>query len=306
MNINFATMATIKQINKQLETAQKRISDYKRKVEMYKNRTIKACESVNISIDLIVESEREYRGHKLRDYKLPVDVNIIGFEKAFRITDNYESMKNNERYLSREIMLVESLKEQLSKMESDARNYQDATTGLSNALEHSMTDFKKLWFDKMKEWYKAHYSFINSKLQSAKANYERANKCRKYFERTRNWSWRKTSKIMRLLDNVCKHSCEIINDPAANMDFDSYMKAMKQKTSESWNNGIRILTNKCFKFGLNEKAIQVKQPEMTSKGFSAIISDGTQRIIDVRVIWAAEYSTLVIPHIRYIATQRNK
>lgn len=300
-------MATIKQINKQIETAQKRVSDYQRKVEMYKNRTIKACESVNISIDLIIESEREYQGHKFREYNLPVDVcNRIGFESVFRITNNYESMKNNEHYLSREIMLVESLKEQLSKMESDAKNYQDATTGLSDALEHSMTDFKKLWFDKMKGWYKEHYNFINSKLQSAKNNYERANKCRKYFERTRDWSWRKTSKILRWLDNVCKYLCEIISDPAANMDFDSYMKAMEQKTSESWNNGIRILTNKCFKFGLNEKAIQVKHPEMTSKGFSAIISDGTQRIIDVRVIWAAEYSTLVIPHIRYIATQRNK
>ena len=74
----------------------------------------------------------------------------------------------------------------------------------------------------------------------------------------------------------------------------------------SWNNGITILTNKCYKFGSDENKIRVDAPQMTSKGFSAFITDGKSRIVDVRVIWAAEYSVLVTPHIRYIATQRTK
>jgi hypothetical protein len=84
------------------------------------------------------------------------------------------------------------------------------------------------------------------------------------------------------------------------------MAKMKQETIRSWNAGINLLTDKCHKFGLDEQAINVQQPSMTSKGFSAIITDGKQRYIDVRVIWAAEYSVLVTPHIRYIATQKSK
>ena len=95
-------------------------------------------------------------------------------------------------------------------------------------------------------------------------------------------------------------------DDAANMDHDAYMAKMGQETIKSWNNGIILLTDKCHKFGLNEQAIKVSDADMTPKGFEAVITDETSRVVYVRVIWAAEYSVLVTPHIRYIATQRTK
>lgn len=55
-----------------------------------------------------------------------------------------------------------------------------------------------------------------------------------------------------------------------------------------------------------EQAIRVDNPTMTEKGFAAHITDGTTRVVHVRVIWAAEYSVLVTPHTRYIATQRTR
>lgn len=300
-------MATVKQLNKQIETATKRIADFERKVEMYRTRTNKACAAVNVSIDIIEAKEVVGYGRKWIDYVLPASVaSAIGFEASFRITQNFDSMKENERHLESEKRRLATLTEQRDKMISDATNYEQATAGLSDALEQAMIDFRAVWFAKMREWYKNHYEHINKVLPNARRRNERANNCHRYFSRTRGWKWCRTSKTMRFLENVCKATGETIMDDAARMDFDSYMDAKEKETIESWNNGIKVLTNKCHKFGLNESAIRVNHPTMTGKGFSAIITDGSQRVIDVRVIWAAEYSVLVTPHIRYIATQRTK
>lgn len=300
-------MATIKQLNKQIETSNKRIDDFKRKIEMYRTRTIKACDAVNVSIDIIEASERDYYGYKIIDYNLPKPVeNKLGFDLSYRITSNYKSMKENERKFKCEKRTLDSLIEQRNKMESDAKDYAKATAWLQEALEQAMVDFRVVWFAKMSEWYKNHYQHINNKLADARFRNGRAKDCSHYFTLTRGWSWCKTSRIMRYLESVCKSTGEIIMDDAARMDFDSYMEAMEQYTTKSWDNGIAILTDKCHKFGLNEMAIRVDYPEMTAKGFSAIITDGTNRIVDVRVIWAAEFSSYVVPHVRYIATQRTK
>lgn len=300
-------MATIKQLNKQIESSTKRIDDFKRKIEMYRTRTIKACDAVNVSINIIEAVEQDYHGHKLIDYRLPKSVaNELGFESSYRITSNYESMKENERKLDHEKRTLVSLTEQRNKMERDANDYVKATAGLQEALEQAMVDFRAVWFTKMHEWYKNHHQHINNILPNARRRNERAGDCRRYFTRKRDWHWCQTSRIMRYLNGVCKVTGEIVTDDAARMDFNSYMDAMEQETIKSWNNGIAILTDKCHKFGLDESKIRVDAPQMTSKGFSAFITDGKSRIIDVRVIWAAEYSVLVTPHIRYIATQRTK
>lgn len=300
-------MATIKQLNKQIETANKRIADYQRKVEMYHARTIKACDAVNVSIDDIETKEAGFHGRKWTEYRLPESIaSAIGFDASYRITSNYESMKENERHLANENRHVASLIEQRDKMVSDANDYAKATAGLQEALEQAMVDFRAVWFAKMREWHKNHHQHINNILPDARRRNGRANDCHRYFTRTRGWRWCQTSRIMRYLNGVCKSTGEIIMDDAARMDFDSYMDAMEQETIKSWNNGIALLTDKCHKFGLNKTAIRVNYPEMTAKGFSAIITDGTTRIVDVRVIWAAEFSYYVAPHIRYIATQRTK
>lgn len=300
-------MATIKQLNKQIESSTKRIGDFQRKIEMYRTRTIKACDAVNASIDIIEEREQDYHGHKLIDYRLPESVaNELGFESSYRITSNYESMKENERKLDCEKRTLASLIEQRNKMKRDANDYAKATAGLQEALEQAMVDFRAVWFAKMREWHKNHHQHINNILPDARRRNRRADDCRRYFTRKHGWCWCQTSRIMRYLNGVCKSTGEIIMDDAARMGLDSYMDAMEQETIKSWNNGIAILTDKCNKFGLNESKIRVDAPRMTSKGFSAFITDDKSRIIDVRVIWAAEYSVLVTPHIRYIATQRTK
>lgn len=209
-----------------------------------------------------------------------------------------------EKDMTKEQKHLASLVDQLNKMVTNQTNYISATQSLHQSLENAMSDFRTVWFDKMKEWHRIHYQYINDILPNARRRNERANECYSYYTRTRVWSWRQTSRIMRFINEVCKSTGEIIMDDAARMDYDSYMDAMKKEMIKSWNKGIDLLTAKCYKFGLNETTITVNHPAMTEKGFSAIITDGTTRIVDIRIIWAAEYSELVTPHTRYIATQK--
>ena len=300
-------MATIKQIEKLIETAKKQIADSQRKIEMYHARTIKACRAANITIDDIVITVKVYGTHKIYDVSLPNEItSSIGFEASYRITSNFDSMKSKERQLESQKHRLASLVEQHDKMLCDANDYAKATSGLQTSLENAMVDFRAVWFEKMRKWYESHFEYINTELQGAITRRNRAYNIKQYFNVTRSWKYRYSSRIYKTIDNIIKKASEIIMDDAANMNHDEYMGKMERETEKSWNNGIVLLTKKCHKFGLDERNIRVDAPQMTTKGFSAFITDGKSRIVDVRVIWAAEYSVLVTPHIRYIATQRTK
>ena len=191
-------------------------------------------------------------------------------------------------------------------MVADANAHEQATAGLQQALEQAMADFRVVWFEKMRNWYESHFAYINRELEGAKVRRDRAYNIMSYLDRTRGWRYQFTSRVYKRIEDIRKSAAEIIMDDAANMDHDAYMAKMEQETIKSWNNGIILLTDKCHKFGLNEQAIKVSDADMTPKGFEAVITDETSRVVYVRVIWAAEYSVLVTPHIRYIATQRTK
>ena len=188
------------------------------------------------------------------------------------------------------------------KVAKDA--YDQVTQGLAKALDLAMADFREVWFERMLGWYTSHYNYIREKLPVARDRYKRASTIMEHFTYKREFICFQKSRIYRFLTNVRKRAVEVIGDEAARMDFTAYMAKTEKELTGSWSKGIAILTEKCQKFGLDETSIRVDVPQMTSKGFSALITDGGSRVVDVRVIWAAEYSELVTPHTRYIATQR--
>lgn len=305
-------MATIKQIEKQIETANKNIAGFEKRIAMYTERMNKAIavlnkKGANITAADIVMTETKHGGFIDREFDLSNDIiETYGWTDTYRVTDNRRALDENERDLAREIRRRDDLSAQLDKMIADENAHEQATAGLKNALEQAMADFRVVWFKKMRDWYDSHFAYINRELEGAKERSARAYNIMSYLDRTRGWRYQYSSRIYRRIDAIRKSAGEIIMDDAANMEHDEYMAKMEQETIKSWNNGIILLTDKCHKFGLNEQAIKVSGAAMTPKGFSAIITDATSRVVDVRVIWAAEYSVIVTPHIRYIATQRTK
>lgn len=299
-------MATINQIRKQIETANKNIAAYEKKNATYSERLDKAVSAINklganFSVDQLKYNER------FHDYSMPETIyQKYDYMVCERIVNNANFLKDNQRRLEMEIRRRNEMAATLDKMVADEKEHEQATAGLHDALESAMADFRVVWFEKMEKWYDEHFHFVNRVLEEKKQRRERAKNIMRFYTHRNGYMWEFRSRRARFLNNIIKNCTEIISDDAAHMEYDAYMAKMKQETIRSWNAGINLLTDKCHKFGLDEQAINVQQPSMTSKGFSAIITDGKQRYIDVRVIWAAEYSVLVTPHIRYIATQKSK
>ena len=304
-------MATIKQITKQIETATKRIADFDRKIAMYTERRDKAIAAankksgLNICVDDIIVKENTNGRYTWKEYSLPASIrDAIGFEASFKITnacdyinDNTKNKGIEERNLAR---LQAELAELEAKAKADADNYDNA---LETALRGAMADFRDVWFDRMLKWFGKHYDIIKERTPKMTERRRRAISALQWFDRYGTSSkHRRTIKVLEAIKGRCN---EIIYDEAnnyANRDF--YLADMKEELERSWESGIVKLTKKCQGFGVDESNVSTCAPEMTAKGFEVVIRDGKPRVIHARVIWAAEYSDIVEPHIRYIVTER--
>lgn len=304
-------MATIKQITKQIETATKRIADFDRKIAMYTERRDKAIAAankksgLNICVDDIIVKENTNGRYTWKEYSLPASIrDAIGFEASFKITnacdyinDNTKNKGIEERNLAR---LQSELAELEAKAKADADNYDNA---LETALRGAMADFRDVWFDRMLQWFGKHYDIIKERTPMMTERRRRAISALQWFDRYGASSkHRRTIKVLEAIKGRCN---EIIYDEAnnyANRDF--YLADMKEELEKSWEQGIVKLTKKCQGFGIDQAKVRCTHCDMTAKGFETYIEDGQPRFIHARVIWAAEYSDFVQPHIRYLVTER--
>ena len=287
-------MATINSIRKQIETANKRIESFRNKIEMYGTRLEKAIESAKKATGINDITAENY-DEKLRN----------NWEWNCKVGNNVGYLSDNKRYLAREIRNVENLTAELSRMEKAAADKESATAPLKAALIETMADFRTVWFERMNDWYSNHYDDMRSKLNGARNRYNRIRTILdNYFYSYK--TIREHSKMYYSLKEAKSADAEVISDKANRMGKPEYMAYINENLVKEWNNGIDKLADKCKGFGVDESKVKATNPEMTGKGFAVILTDGTNRVIDARVIWAAEYSYIVTPHTRYIVTERRK
>lgn len=304
-------MATISQLTKQIETATRRVADFERKIAMYIERRDKAIAAankkfgLNIQVDDIIIKD-EIRGrHTWREYSLPASVrDAIGFDASFKITNACDYIHDNTKKKGFEERNIARLKEELAALEAKAKaeadNYDNA---LDAALRSAMADFRVVWFERMITWHGKHFDIIKAKTPEMKECRERIRRMIQHFDK--HW----TSTMHRRTINFLEHKqiiCnEIISDEVNRYDNrDAYLADKKKELESSWERGIVKLTKMCQEYGVDKSKVSTCAPNMTPKGFEVIIQDGKPRVIHARIIWAAEYSDIVEPHIRYIVTER--
>lgn len=289
-------MATINQIKKQIETANKRLQKNRERINMYQNRIEKGLDKVE-----------KYTGKKVtkENYENALNLqsnNQKDWDLCFSLNFAIESKTENENKAAREEKNIQYLTEQLARMEEDQRKKEEKNKPLENALRIALEDFRIVWFKKMVDWYGKHYDIMRKSLEPSKIRRERAKKCKYHFETTH--LWHEYRNVKTYLGIVIKSANEIIYDDANKYDKSYYMEIVKQELSMSWEKGVEKFANKCRKFGVDEKKITVSFPTLTDKGFEVMLKDGGNRVIDARIIWAAECSECVCPHTRYIVTER--
>lgn len=300
-------MATIKQLTKWIETSQKRISDFDRKIAMYQERRDKNIAAANKKYGLDIKAEdiiSTQRGRWI-DYSLPKAIEEkIGYDTSYKIINSHEYMTANIKDKNWEIANLERMKTELSDLEAKAKAEEDSyNKGLETALRSSMADFKTVWFNRMIEWHGKHYDFIKEKTPLMKVKKERIVSLQRYFGYIGS-AKRGHYSLARHLEKASNKCSDIISDRANIYDKTGYLAVIQKELESSWDAGIVKLTKKCQDFSVDENNVTACNPEMTSKGFEVVIKDGKPRLIYARVIWAAEYSLIVEPHIRYIVTER--
>ena len=300
-------MATVNQIKKQIETAEKNIAGFEKKIAMYNDRMNKAIAAINkqganfSEADVIV-TDKPYGRAIIREYQLPKEiVEKYDWEMTFRIKNNIEYRDENRRNLERETRHLENLRAELAKMEEDAARTEKENAPLEEALRNAMKDFREVWFARMADYYERHWDAINAILPEKRARFDKAKRILNTYH-VRLYNHRR---FRLFLENVKSECAEIITDDAALYSRPEYLEKMKEHTEKVWEAGIKKLTTKCKSFGVDETKVIAHRPEVTRKGFEVVLTDGKQRVIDARVIWAAEYSDFVSPHTRYIVTERH-
>ncbi len=264
-------MATINQLTKQIETANKRANDYEAKRAMYEARMMKAIEKASrkTNEDIDIDNYREMLAQS-------------NFDLFFAIHNSREHRDENIKKYLKELENIEALTAELNGMQAKEEEKED-TTGLEKTLEAATTEFKTEWFESMNEWFGNHYNSMRNRLDAANEVLRNKKEASKY---------------------EIRNALNIVNDEANRMEKPQYMAKRNQELNESWGNGLMKLAGKCRRFKLDETKIHAYELRVTAKGFETLLSDGSERVIHARIIWAAESSDIVTPHMRYIVTER--
>lgn len=288
-------MATINQIKKQIETANKRLEENKERVVMYAGRIGKGLAKV-----------AKYTGKQVTvdnyESALNLNGNTKDWDLYYSLRSAIELKAEKEHNVLREQRNIKHLTETLQSIEKEIKKAEMNNKPLENALRVAMNDFRVVWFERMIDWYGKHYDAMRKAFESAKVRRERAQNCRNYFN-TKYFLF-EYKKVRKYLDIVIKSANEIIYDDANRYEKPEYMEIVKNKLAISWEKGVEKLASKCRKFGVDEKNIAISCPTLKEKGFEVMLQDGRERVIYARIIWAAEYSDFVCPHTRYIITER--
>lgn len=308
-------MATINQINKQIETSRKRIADYDRKIAMYTERRDKNIEkankkyNVNITLDDIVITFHGNNTHTYKDYSLkPEAYNAIGFDMSFKIINAVEYIDQNERHKAYEEKNLNRLLSEFNSLQEKEKEERDRYDNkLESVLRDNLGEFKEVWMERMMNQFRRHYDFIKERTPEEKHKVGRIDSLLYYF-RGKMLYYPKTyrhSRLINILEYKKKTSNNIINDEVNRYDDkETYLQEMEKELEKSWEQGIKKLTKKCHSYNVDQEKVTCNHCKMTDKGIEVYIQDGKPRRIYARVIWAAEYSDIVTPHTRYIVTEK--
>lgn len=282
-------MATINQIRKSIEVAERRLAKANKNVEMYDVRVQKA-----------IEKARKATGKEFdrANYSFVLS-GRDEWELKYSIDSNLEYYYEYCKKIQNEKANIERLTKVLEEI-----TVETVSSSLVETLSGAMEGFKAAWTNKMMNWFGKYYDYIADHLDAARVRYEKARRiyaymcfCGRFLRKPR---------IFAFVENAKNEAAQIISDKAARMSKSDYLEMKYRETLEDWNLCVEKLAKKCEKFGLNESAIKVSEPEVTEKGFECYLTDGTNRVINARMIWAAEYSDIVSPHTRYIVTERRR
>ena len=295
------------QFEKQIQASEKRIAKYEKNMQMYEARMSKKLEL--LQKQGYMATREDFQIQKTGKWKYDYDITVseqvkqqVPFSIYMPVVENLQYKQENTDRLADEKETLNKLKEKDKTRTQIADEISEQNKVLAKHLGESLAPFKKHWMEDMTNYHREFYHRIHKALPNARVQYDELQKAI-YDEKRKNGF--RPSTLIKQLEYSRKAFGRILSaPPAAYPTEESYMNYIKPRLQEEYNNCLYVLADKCRPFQLDAEKVQVHHPRMAERGFDLLLTDNQDRVIDARMIWAAENSEYVSPHTRYVVTER--
>jgi hypothetical protein len=196
--------------------------------------------------------------------------------------NSYGLSSNDKMFIKRFQTLDSHLKESDMSLEDKLKAYEITTlkNSIKARLEENLQEFHDELINQSKEFAKRRYNFIKNSREELINNPELdSNKAL----RTR------FSKVLAFL--------------AKFKTIESFIDECVKDAEKDFDNNINLIVERIFDKELDVTNISCSSPIIDNNRINLIITDGKKRLY-CRAIIAAEFSTVMVPHVRFIVTEK--
>lgn len=236
------------------------------------------------------------KSRKLENYALTTSLN------NYRLSIADKDLIKTYQKISKAADEINPTKEKLSEKEHFEM--------LNNRITELMQDFKVIYLKRIEEYAKKQYNYYSSeenlkKLIDAKEAVEK--EVEKYKEEN-NIRWIKYNdyKGRNLETNVDKARNKISQFKGFTKMYTTekmYLDKCQKDGEHTFANNIAAISERLIKDNLNIDNLSITNVKNDPKFFEMIITDGNKKLY-LRSVFAAQFSTKMIPHFRFIITER--
>ena len=181
---------------------------------------------------------------------------------------------------------------------------------LNNRITELMQDFKVIYLKRIEEYAKKQYKYYSteSNLKKLIDIKESAEKAVEKYKEDNNIRWIKYNDYKgRELENIVDKAINKVNQFKAFTKMypteKSYLDKCHEDGEKTFANNIAAISERLIKDNLNIDNLSITNVKNDPKFFEMIITDGEKKLY-LRSVFAAQYSTKMIPHFRFIITER--
>jgi len=295
-------------LEKQVQAAEKRIAKYEKNVNLYHTRTDRHL--AKLQKDGYPVTRDDFIITKDPKWKFSFDItlsdrakSLLTLQQYYPVTDNLEYEYKNAAQLENERAVLDGLKAKLDTVRKEAQAHEANVGALLSVLSKAFEPYRAEWTRQMIDWHTGFYHRIHEMLPEARIRHsELQDRIARLYRENR---FRVTTEIRTAESRLASYGRILSSAPVSHASLDSYLNHIRPELDRQFDQSVALLADKCLKYDINTSTLQVHHPRMAGRGFDVFLVDRPDRVVDARLIWAAEDSQLVTPHTRYIVTERS-
>lgn len=212
-------------------------------------------------------------------------------------------LRAEKKALVKFVKWAEAHKDNIEPKPETEKAQENETADLETTLRNALEPFKAEWNNKIEAWANVYFDKVSeTRAANVKRNkkvFEILHAATRSQRNAHSYIYIGLREEYNRLNKLIEHSKWVREYTKS-----EWIAKQAENTESGWETNIETLVAKCEKFDIDETRLNIEFNGVTPKGFDLVLTDGKNRTINARMIWAAESSYLVKPHVRYIVTEK--